>query len=114
MTRNTRYFSVALATVSILASATSLVHADTSAKRWTADQQSSKKSDIELTRKIRQNLVKDDSLSTNAHNVKIISSEGKVVLKGHVASDEEKANVENRARGIAGEANVHSELEVAQ
>lgn len=55
----------------------------------------------------------DKSLSTYAHNVKIISREGKVTLKGPVRSDDEKAAVLNKATDIAGQQNVIDELQIA-
>jgi hyperosmotically inducible periplasmic protein len=57
--------------------------------------------------------VKDKSLSTDAHNVKIIASDGKVTLKGPVESEEEKKAVENKATQVAGAENVTSEITVA-
>lgn len=56
----------------------------------TADQQKENPTDRELTRKIRRALVQDNSLSTYAHNVKIITQNGNVTLKGPVRSEEEK------------------------
>ena len=79
----------------------------------TADQQKATTTDRETARKIRQSIVKDKSLSTYAHNVKIISQNGTVTLKGPVRSDEEKQNVEKKAAEIAGDANVKSEIQVA-
>src|ERR1700755_37811 len=55
----------------------------------TADQQKENGSDRELARKIRRAIVQDKSLSTYAHNVKIIALDGMVTLKGPVRSDEE-------------------------
>ncbi len=80
----------------------------------TADQQKENKSDRETARKIRQSIVKDKSLSTNAHNVKIIAQGGTVTLKGPVRSEEEKQNVEQKAAEIAGKNNVKSEIQVAE
>ena len=80
----------------------------------TADQQKENKSDRETARKIRQSIVKDKSLSTNAHNVKIIAQGGTVTLKGPVRSEEEKQNVEQKAAEIAGKDNVKSEIQVAE
>src|SRR5678815_3756836 len=54
-------------------------NADTSP---TADQQKENKSDREITRRIRESLVKDESLSTYAHNIKIVTRDGHVTLKG--------------------------------
>ena len=56
--------------------------------------------------------MKDKSLSTYAHNVKIITQNGMVTLKGPVRSDEEQRVIEAKAREIAGENNVISELDV--
>jgi hyperosmotically inducible protein len=50
----------------------------------TADQQKENSTDRELARQIRRAIVKDKSLSTNAHNVKIIAQNGTVTLKGPV------------------------------
>lgn len=77
-----------------------------------ADQQSNQATDVELTRKIRQALTGDKSLSTYAHNVKIITNNGTVVLKGPVKDSKEKQIVENQAARIAGADKVRSEIEV--
>lgn len=80
----------------------------------TSDQQSEQSADLELTRQIRQALVKDKSLSTYAHNIKIISQQGMVTLKGPVKSAEEKTEIETMAAEVAGGTDkIHSELEVA-
>jgi osmotically-inducible protein OsmY len=78
----------------------------------TAEQQSNKEADVNLTRKIRQALVQDKQLSTYAQNVKIITEGGQVVLKGPVKNQEEKDKVESKAGQIAGLDRVRSELEV--
>ena len=78
----------------------------------TADQQSNRKEAIETTRRIRSALVDDKSLSTYAHNVKIIWQHGEVFLKGPVNSAEEKLTVERIATKMAGNTKVKSELEV--
>jgi hyperosmotically inducible protein len=52
----------------------------------TADQQSNSKEDLEITRKIRRALVEDKSLSTSAHNVKIVTVDRVVTLRGPVVS----------------------------
>jgi hyperosmotically inducible periplasmic protein len=79
----------------------------------TAGQQSNAKSDRELTRKIRQALVKDKELSTYAHNIKVITSGGAVTLKGPVRSEDEKKAVEAKAAEAAGGASITSQIEVA-
>jgi hyperosmotically inducible periplasmic protein len=80
----------------------------------TADQQSNSSSDLEMTRQIRKALVNDKSLSTYGHNVKIITQQGTVTLKGPVKSEAEKQEIESKATEVAGSADkVHSELRVA-
>ena len=68
----------------------------------TADQQKTNQTDQELTKKIRQSIMADKSLSSYAHNIKIISQNGAVTLKGPVKSDEEKRAVMAKAVSIAG------------
>jgi hyperosmotically inducible periplasmic protein len=79
----------------------------------TADQQKENTSDRQLTAQIRRAIVKDKSLSTTAHNVKIISQNGAVTLKGPVKSEEEKQAIESKATEIAGSGKVNNELQVA-
>jgi hyperosmotically inducible protein len=78
----------------------------------TADQQSNAKSDVELTREIRRTVVKDSSLSTLAHNVKIVSVNGSVTLRGPVKTVEEKTVIASKAQAIAGADKVVNQLEV--
>lgn len=70
----------------------------------TADQQSNRKSDMTITKKIRQSIVADSALSTYAHNVKIITRHGKVTLKGPVKSEDEKQTVAAKAAEVTGNA----------
>jgi len=79
----------------------------------TAEQQKENSSDRQLAAQIRRALVKDKSLSSTAHNVKIIAQDGSVTLKGPVKSDEEKQAIEAKASEIAGAGKVNSELQVA-
>jgi len=67
--------------------------------------------DIEITASIRSKVV-DTEMSVAAQNVKIITQDGKVTLRGPVRSDEEKKSVEDIATGVAGSGNVDSQLEV--
>ena len=87
---------------------------DRGGKTVTPDDQSNREGDVELTRQVRQAIVKDDSLSTNAHNVKIISQNGVVTLRGPVASEDEKASVAAKAREVRGVKKVDNQLEVAK
>ena len=78
----------------------------------TADSQKQTPTDRHLSQQIRRALVKDKSLSTNAHNVKVIAQDGMVTLKGPVDSDSEKQTVESTASQIAGSDKVTSEIQV--
>jgi hyperosmotically inducible periplasmic protein len=86
---------------------------DRSAAEPTADQQKNAQSDVDLTAKIRRSVMADKSLSTDAHNVKIIAQKGVVTLKGPVKSENEKRVVEQAATDAAGASHVKSELAVA-
>jgi hyperosmotically inducible protein len=79
----------------------------------TADQQKMKPEDRATTQKIRKSIHDDSSLSTYAHNVKIITQNGKVTLRGPVRSEEEKNNIQSKAAAVAGEENVVNRLKVA-
>ena len=87
---------------------------DRDANEPTADNQKNNMSDRDITRQIRQSLAKDDSLSPYAHNVKVVTQNGQVTLKGPVRSEDEKRAVESKATAIAGESKVTSELDVKQ
>jgi len=87
---------------------------DRNANEPTADNQRDGQSDRDITRQIRQSIDKDHSLSSYAHNVKVVTQNGQVTLKGPVKSDEEKRAVEAKATAVAGEDNVTSELDVKQ
>jgi hyperosmotically inducible protein len=78
----------------------------------TADRQKENSTDRQLTQQIRRALVKDKSLSSNAHNVKVIAQNGVVTLKGPVNSESEKQTVETTAAQIAGSDKVTSEIQV--
>ena len=79
----------------------------------TADQQKMNAADRNITKEIRSSIMKDKSLSTYAHNIKIITQDGKVTLKGPVRSEDERATIESKAVAIAGANNVTNQLEVA-
>jgi len=68
--------------------------------------------DRETTKQIRQAIVKDKSISTYGHNVKVITQGGMVTLKGPVRSEEEKQSIEAKAKEVAGPDKVTHELEV--
>ena len=75
--------------------------------------QNENKADIGITADIRKRVV-DTKMSINAQNVKIITQDGKVTLRGPVKTAKEKSQIEEIARSVAGETNVDSQLEVEQ
>jgi hypothetical protein len=79
----------------------------------TADQQKENAGDRDLTQKIRKSLMADKSLSTYAHNVKVVAQGGQVTLKGPVRTEEEKRNVEAKAVEVAGTGHVVNEISIA-
>lgn len=78
----------------------------------TADQQKNNSSDMEMTRRIRRLIMNDKALSTYAHNVKVITRNGHVTLKGPVDSRKEKELVAAKATEVAGQGNVTDEIRV--
>jgi len=74
--------------------------------------QGNDKADVEMTRKIRKEVVAIKSLSTNGHNVKIITNKGKVTLRGPVDSEDERRQIVDIAKRAATAENVHDQLEV--
>jgi len=85
---------------------------DRSQNEPTADQQKDNRSDRDTTQQIRQSIMKDKSLSTYAHNVKIVTQNGHVTLKGPVRSEEEKRAIEAKAAEVVGDGKVNSELNI--
>jgi len=83
---------------------------DTNAK--TPIDQNENERDIKITADIRKRVVGDKDLSTNAHNAKIITADGKVTLRGPVNSQDEKDRLESIARDVAGKDNVDNQLEI--
>jgi osmotically-inducible protein OsmY len=70
-------------------------------------------SDKQITQQIRDAIAADKSLSAEARSVKIVTQNGRVVLRGAVASDDERTTIVAKAAGIAGRANVDNRLNVA-
>ncbi len=85
---------------------------DRSGETKTPGDQSNTPEDLKITQTIRQAVVKDDSLTMTAKNVKIITAGGQVTLRGPVNSAEEKMKIEKLAKAAAGEAKVDNQLEV--
>ena len=78
----------------------------------TAGDQSESEADRTISQNIRQAITADDSLSTNGKNVKIITIDGAVTLRGPVKSDKEKSTIGAKAQQIAGVKNVDNQLEI--
>ena len=76
--------------------------------------QSNKPEDVDLTRRVRQAVESDSGLSIDARNVKIITVDGVVWLRGPVKSADEKAAIDHAANQIAGASNVRDQLEIAR
>lgn len=86
---------------------------DTDDQTLTPMDQGGSESDRKITQRIRQAVVGDDSLSFTAKNVKIITIDGKVTLRGPVKSEQERATIGAAAKQVAG-ARVDNQLEVAK
>lgn len=107
-------FSLAIASAQTAADNTKVNKRDRDSSAVTADQQKMNTSDRSLTQQIRKAVTSDKSLSTYAHNVKIVSQNGMVTLKGPVRSDEEKRAIAAKAAQVAGGADkVTDEMSVA-
>jgi hyperosmotically inducible periplasmic protein len=85
---------------------------DRNSNEPTADQQKANSSDRAITQQIRKSIQDDKSISTYGHNVKVITQNGMVTLKGPVRSEEEKKAVEDKAAQVAGADKVTSEIDV--
>ncbi len=86
---------------------------DRSDQTKTAGDQAENEADRTISQNIRKELSADDSLSTNGKNVKIITADGKVTLRGPVKSDAEKSAIAGKAQQVAGVKNVDNQLEIA-
>jgi len=78
----------------------------------TADNAKDNQTDRDIMQKIRKSIMDDKSLSTYAHNVKIISQNGSVTLKGPVRSAAEKQTIEQKAAEVAGAGKVTNQMSV--
>ncbi len=97
-------------------SARDLVHTnqpDHAASAVTTDQQGNNKTDLKLTASIRRSIVADGSLSTYAHNVKIVVENGVATVKGPVRTEEEKAAIAAKAAAVVGQDHVVHQMEIA-
>ncbi len=86
---------------------------DRDATEKTPFDQNENRSDIDVTAKIRQQVV-DTKMSVDAQNVKIITQDGRVTLRGPVATEQEKQRIDDIAKSVAGADKVDNELEVSR
>ncbi|MDP9064768.1 MAG: BON domain-containing protein [Pseudomonadota bacterium] len=87
---------------------------DPSNRTVSADKQGQGSADVKMTQEIRRSIMADKSLSTYAHNVKIVTVDGAVTLNGVVNSDEEKATIKSKATKVAGAGKVTDEMKVKE
>ena len=85
---------------------------DATNKVASADTQKNDKVDVALTQQIRKSVMADKSLSTYAHNVKIVAVNGNVTLNGVVHTQQEKDAIEAKAQAATGHGRVVNNLRV--
>lgn len=85
---------------------------DRSGETQTSGDQSNSSADLKTTQAIRQALMKDGELSMTAKNIKVITTNGHVTLRGPVKTSQEKAKVGQLAKSAAGGAQIEDQLEV--
>jgi osmotically-inducible protein OsmY len=85
---------------------------DRSGETKTSGDQSNNSADLKITQAIRQALMKDDQLSATAKNIKVITDNGQVTLRGPVKNAQEKARVAQLAKSAAGGARIVDQLDV--
>ena len=91
---------------------TAINERDRSGETQTSGDQSNSSADLKITQAIRQALMKDSELSTTAKNIKIITDNGQVTLRGPVKNAQEKAKIDQLARSAAGGAKIDDQLDV--
>ena len=91
---------------------TAINERDRSGETQTSGDQSNSSADLKITQAIRQALMKDSELSTTAKNVKIITDNGQVTLRGPVKSAQEKTKIDQLAKSAAGGAKIDDQLDV--
>jgi hyperosmotically inducible protein len=87
---------------------------DRSGETQTSGDQSNSSADLKITQAIRQAIIKDGELSTTAKNIKVITANGQVTLRGPVKTVQEKAKVDQIARSAAGGAQIDNQLDVKE
>ncbi len=85
---------------------------DRSGETKTSGDESNSSADLKITQAIRRALMKDRELSTMAKNIKVVTANGQVTLRGPVKTVQEKTKVDQIARSAAGGARIDDQLEV--
>ena len=85
---------------------------DRSGETQTSGDQSNSPADLKITQAIRQALMKDTELSMTAKNIKVITANGHVTLRGPVTTAQEKAKIDQLAKSAAGGAHIDDQLDV--
>lgn len=93
---------------------TGLNSRDKNAETLTPQDQPNTEADRKTLAAVRSAVVNDDSLSTSAHNVKILVVNGVVTLRGPVKNANEKTRVETIARSVAGVTKIDNQLDIAK
>jgi osmotically-inducible protein OsmY len=91
---------------------TALNQRDRSGETQTSGGQSNSQADLKITQAIRQALMKDSELSMTAKNIKVITNNGQVTLRGPVTTAQEKAKIDQLAKSAAGDAHIDDQLDV--
>jgi osmotically-inducible protein OsmY len=85
---------------------------DRSGETKTSGDQSNSSADLKTTQAVRQALMKDDELSATAKDIKVITANGQVTLRGPVKTAQEKAKIDQLAKSAAGGAKIDNQLDV--
>jgi hyperosmotically inducible protein len=93
---------------------TAINERDRSRETQTSGDQSNSSADLKIIQAIRQALMKDDELSMTAKNIKVITANGQVTLRGPVKTAQEKAKIDQIVKSAAGGAQIVDQLEVKE
>jgi len=85
---------------------------DRSGETQTSGDQANSSADLKTTQAVRQALMKDGQLSTTAKNIKVITANGQVTLRGPVKTAQEKAKIDQLAKSAAGGAKIDNQLDI--
>ena len=91
---------------------TSINERDRSGETKTSGDQSNSSADLKTTQAIRQALMKDGELSMTAKNIKVITANGRVTLRGPVKTAQEKTKIDQLAKSASGGAQIDNQLDV--